>query len=265
MKRKNTGERLETFVHNETTLEHLHRYALACDLAKNKVVADIACGEGYGSYLLSKTAENTSGIDVDTNTIEKAKKKYKHSKLNFLKGDIASIPLDDHSIDLVVSFETLEHVSNHEQVIKEFKRILKREGILIISTPDKKNYSDIPDFKNPHHVKELHEQEFFDLMNANFKTTSFFQQNSFFSSLIITKGSNEKLQFYEGDFEQVQSANFKPLYHICVASEESIPQLSSSIFSSNKTLDEAFRLKMNKSLSYLIGNFLLWPLKKIFR
>jgi 2-polyprenyl-3-methyl-5-hydroxy-6-metoxy-1,4-benzoquinol methylase len=264
MGKKSTGERLETFVQNETTIEHLHRYAIACDLAKNKIVADIACGEGYGSFLLSEVAASVTGIDINTIAIEKAKRKYINSNLNYLNGNVNSIPVKDHSIDLIVSFETLEHVPDHEGMIREFKRVLKQDGILMISTPDKKHYSDIPNYKNPHHIKELYVQEFYDLMNTNFKKTFFLKQNSFFSSVIVNEESTGQIQFYEGSFDQLTSISFNPLYHICIASDASVYQLPSSIFSSKKTWGEAFRQRLNKSLSYRLGNFLLWPLKKIF-
>lgn len=66
-----TGERLETFVFNETTIEHLHRYAIAMEFCSGKTVLDIACGEGYGSNLLSAKATHVTGMDADAITIEK--------------------------------------------------------------------------------------------------------------------------------------------------------------------------------------------------
>lgn len=264
MAKKSTGERLETFIHNETTVEHLHRYAVACDLAKNKVVADIACGEGYGSYLLSKIAVSVTGIDIDPNTIETATEKYKKANLNFLKGDVNAIPLKDQSIDLLVSFETLEHVSDHELLLKEFKRILKPEGVLVLSTPDRKYYSDIPKFNNPNHVRELYAQDFYNLMSANFKSIMFLKQNAFFSSIIVNEQNSDQIQFYEGSFEQLASTSLIPLYQICIASQAQIPSVPTSIFSGKKTWDKALKERMNKSFSYRLGNLLLWPLKKMF-
>jgi protein-L-isoaspartate O-methyltransferase len=52
-----TGERLEPHITNETMLEHLHRYAVAVELVNGRTVLDIACGEGYGTSLLSAKAE----------------------------------------------------------------------------------------------------------------------------------------------------------------------------------------------------------------
>ena len=66
-----TGERLETFVFNDNTVEHLHRYAITFDYIKGKTVLDIASGEGYGSNLLSKYAEKVFGVDIDETSISK--------------------------------------------------------------------------------------------------------------------------------------------------------------------------------------------------
>ena len=71
-----TGERLTEFALHVITLEHLHRYAIAIELSKNKSVLDIACGEGYGSHLLALQSSSVTGVDIDTVTIEAAKIKY---------------------------------------------------------------------------------------------------------------------------------------------------------------------------------------------
>lgn len=264
MKKISTGERLDTFVHNETTLEHLHRYALACDLVKNKTVLDLACGEGYGSNLLAAYAQKIVGVDIDSSIIKQAEKKYRQSNLVFLEGGAEKIPCESNSIDVVISFETLEHVSGQDKMMKEFKRVLKPDGIILISTPDKKNYSDIPQFKNPFHKKEWYAEEFYQFMKLHFKNNIFLKQNFFFSSVIIPEGQASPVKLYEGDFQQVQAAVLRPLYHICVASDSVLPQLSSSLFFSSNTIDLAFKERMNKSIAYRTGNFILWPLKKIY-
>jgi 2-polyprenyl-3-methyl-5-hydroxy-6-metoxy-1,4-benzoquinol methylase len=69
-----TGERLETFIINETMIEHLHRYSFAAQYIKSKDVLDIASGEGYGSKLLSIDAKHVFGIDINLTAINEAKK-----------------------------------------------------------------------------------------------------------------------------------------------------------------------------------------------
>jgi SAM-dependent methyltransferase len=100
-----TGERYVPEVEGELELEHLHRYAIARDLAYGKEVLDIACGEGYGSELLASVARNVTGIDISEETIAHASRKYVRSNLSFAVGSCASIPMPDASVDLVVSFD----------------------------------------------------------------------------------------------------------------------------------------------------------------
>jgi ubiquinone/menaquinone biosynthesis C-methylase UbiE len=110
MKKKWSGERIETFVLNQTTVEHLHRYGIAMQFAAGKTVLDIACGEGYGSKLLSSKALRVTGVDIDFETIANAKQKYISPNLTFTQGSADKIPVEDASIDVVISFETIDYI-----------------------------------------------------------------------------------------------------------------------------------------------------------
>ena len=179
-----TGERYVPEVKGEIELEHLHRYAIARDLAYGKDVLDIACGEGYGSVLLASVARSVTGVDISEETIAHASRKYVRSNLSFVVGSCASIPVPDASVDLVVSFETIEHHDRHLEMMKEIQRILRPDGVLIISSPDKHEYSDVPGFKNEYHVKELYLSEFTDLLASHFTHVGVFGQRVYFGSLV---------------------------------------------------------------------------------
>ena len=99
-----TGERYVPELRGTIALEHLHRYAYACQFVEDKVVLDIACGEGYGSEMLARTAQKVYGVDIDKVTVAHAKHKYKSKNLKFIEGSCEKIPLDDHCVDVVVSF-----------------------------------------------------------------------------------------------------------------------------------------------------------------
>ena len=88
--------------------EHIARYRFAKDFVRGKRVLDIACGEGYGAAALAKAgAASVTGVDISRDACERARRKY---GLDARTGDAQAIPVPDRSIDLIVSFETIEHV-----------------------------------------------------------------------------------------------------------------------------------------------------------
>lgn len=259
-----TGERLETFVLNDSTIEHLHRYAIAKELTQGKHVLDIACGEGYGSNLLASSARFVAGVDIDQSTISHASQKYKKENLSFTLGSVEKIPFEANTFDIVVSFETLEHTAEHTSMLKEIKRVLKSGGLLLISTPDRKSYSDIPGYKNPFHKKELYQEEFKKLLSDHFTYHSLYYQNLQMTSL-VTNADADSLKVYNGDYNTVNNPDtIEPLYFLALCSDKEIPQLPSSIFTSKGTLEDALREKEQaiKNLpSYKLGHALLLPFK----
>lgn len=266
MNKEWSGERWETFVHNETALEHLHRYALACELSANKNVLDIACGEGYGSYLLAQNASSVTGVDIDAATIKKAQDKYRATHLRFLSGDARTTTLPDRSFDLIVSFETLEHLAEQDQLMSEFKRLLKPGGQLILSTPDRETYTEKSGYQNPFHKKELNRQEFETLLKRYFRHYRLLDQTSCHSSLILAP-QQSRFDLYSGDHQQLEKNKVeKALYLIGIASDEELPGLNNSIFNGRSVLQTALEEQANqfrKTLSYRLGHFLLTPLKWI--
>ena len=190
---KFTGERFVPAKYGSIALQHYHRYAFVLsqitDL-QNKIILDIACGEGYGSELLASKAKQVYGVDISDETVLHAKKTYTKSNLTFLRGDAADIPLENRSIDVVVSFETIEHHDKHDEMMSEIKRVLKEDGVFIISSPDKAYYEKYyPGMKNEFHVKELYRKEFQNLLAKYFKNQYFFLQNNMYGSII--SGEND--------------------------------------------------------------------------
>lgn len=151
-----TGERFVPSEQGRIAYEHYHRYAACAQAAAGKIVLDIACGEGFGSALLANRAAKVIGVDIDAATTHHAVEKYCDVKnATFLVGDARAIPLDENSVDLIVSFETIEHIQEHEVLLKEFHRVLRPTGTIIVSSPDRENYSERPGYTNPYHIHEL--------------------------------------------------------------------------------------------------------------
>lgn len=268
-----TVERLNFLNYSDATVEHLHRYAITLEFISNKVVLDIASGEGYGSYLMSKKAQSVFGVDIDGITVENALKKYKNANLKYLQGGANNIPFEDKSMDVVVSFETIEHHDQHDEMFAEIKRVLKPNGLLIMSSPDKKYYSDKTGYINKFHIKELYFEEFKSLAQNYFNHTSFYFQkaynlNSYISDALLF----ETTTVFSGNPDILLKESMEPLYNIVLASNHKELKLQPSIFNgkliSNAVL-EAFSKKkiqiVKKSTSFKLGSFLISPFSNLKR
>lgn len=169
-----TGERMvPEDSDSDTFWEHIFRYRFATGFVRNRSVVDIACGEGYGcAALLRARASSAIGIDVSQEACEHAARKY---GIDARVGDAMSIPLADHSRDVIVSFETIEHVAQPERFIQECARVLKEDGQLVISTPDKGVYGK-EGLENPFHCSEMTPATFESMLLACFRRVRLYSQ-----------------------------------------------------------------------------------------
>lgn len=117
--------------------EHLQRYTFATRYSKGVSVGDIACGVGYGSFAIAKYAKQVYGIDSSPEAIHYAKQHYSKKNITFITTDAAHTSLRTNLLDVVVSFETIEHLKDPDTFLKEVNRILTDKGMLILSTPNK--------------------------------------------------------------------------------------------------------------------------------
>lgn len=233
-----SGERFIPGMPIAVELEHRHRYVLASQLVKGKRVLDVASGEGYGSAMLAQAAATVIGVDICSETVEHAQATYNLPNLEFLLGDCTQLPVDSASIDLVVSFETIEHHDQHEAMIREIERVLKPGGILIISSPNKKIYSDISGTHNQFHVKELYLGEFEALLRQAFPQVVFYGQRAALTSVIAPLDhTRSSFEWFCGSGEQwvCSNASDSAVYFLAIASK-SLPlaQLPTSAFQINK-------------------------------
>src|SRR6266404_632053 len=223
-----TGERYLPWLEEAAIgYEHLHRYAYATQLVQNKRVLDLACGEGYGSSLLAKTAESVVGIDIDERAIKHARNKYIKQNLEFKVGSITEVPITGERLfEVAVCFEALEHIEDHRKLLSEVKRLLTSDGVFIVSTPNKTVYSDEPQFNNPFHVHELYFDEFRELFEKYFKSVKFLGQRIYCNSNIwpvFSKGDGKLVEYVidrnPKEFVFVEKDKRIPLYFIAIASD----------------------------------------------
>ncbi len=190
-------ERFDPGLPGRLAYEHIHRYAFCVELARGKRVLDAACGQGYGSALLSETATHLVGVDRDPTTIARARQSYAGcSNALFMTADCAHLPFAEAEFDLVVSFETLEHVELQDQMLAEFARVLKPDGILVISTPNRPVYSPPGKPPNPYHVKELDVGEFAAALKKCFRHVRMLGQRFQLGSTIAELAEKEPTQGY---------------------------------------------------------------------
>ncbi len=203
-----SGERYlpEMNIDSEISIFHRQRYESILSICAGKNVVDAACGEGYGSSFIAEKAACVIGIDISHEAIENAKGKYQKENLHYYEASVERIPVEDNWADVFVSYETIEHVTEDIQrkFLKEIRRILKKDGILIMSSPDKRNYSDIPQFHNEFHVHELYFEEFDALLKRYFPNRKYYYQGMFCNSYIFGKeqgisGREKKLILRESD------------------------------------------------------------------
>lgn len=231
---KFTGERMIPEYNKDSLLylEHMARYLFLPKLVKGKVVLDIASGSGYGSDIIKKAgAVKVIGVDVSKEAISYSGKLY--PDIDFIQGRADKIPIDNNSIDVVVSFETIEHLDEKTQQIflKEVKRVLKEEGLFVVSTP---NVGTV-DNENKFHKKEMNMSEFQRLLGQCFENIQLLYQDTLEISYISEKNSNDeiKLKNHEVSYlEKIKSE--KSLFLIAVCSKDRVNLFNSVTVSTKK-------------------------------
>ena len=194
---KNDYERMVPEFHRGSIIygEHMVRYLSAQQLVKGKTVLDIASGSGYGTVSLAKTAKHVIGVDVSQEAVAYARENYSAKNVEFKLGDGNSIPLDDASVDVVVSFETIEHIEDYRGFMDEVKRVLKGDGIFLLSTPNDVEFAE----GNHFHIHEFEHKELLSLVKHYYKhTKEYFQADWVYSGIHseqeITNENSMKLE-----------------------------------------------------------------------
>lgn len=171
---EDTGERMIPEKTDKITFwEHIYRYRFASKFVARKHVLDIACGEGYGTAALLKAgARSVVGIDISEEACNHGRRKY---GINTLASCAENISLPDNSIDVIISFETIEHLENPNAFLSECIRLLTPNGFLIMSTPNRDVYS--RDGKRNHfHSYEFDFNEFVSLLRQHFQKWRLYTQ-----------------------------------------------------------------------------------------
>ncbi len=218
--------------------EHFHRYLWAARVLAGRSILDVGSGEGFGGAILSDSASSVTGVDVDERAVE-------HSRLNYfapnLRFDVASAldlsAFEEGSFGGVVAFEIIEHVSEQERVLDEIARVLAEDGILVISTPDRRAYTETSGNVNPFHEHELALEEFLTLIKRNFPNVASWGQRTITGSHMnpLDRPGSEQSMAAPADFFLERSGEEwrvpgdpAPLYCVAIASRIPLPAVPAS-------------------------------------
>ncbi len=202
--------------------EHRARYHFGAQVVAGKEVLDASCGTGYGIEILSRAgASAVTGVDVSAEAIAAAEKRFGDHAAALVEADLRGLPFEDDSFDVVVSFETIEHVEEPEKALAELRRVLRPEGVLVISSPNPDAYVG----NNEHHVHEFRPAELLEAVGALLKNVAGFRQDAELGSAIRPLGEDDEAP------EVLRTATDadEPPYSIVVASDAALPKLGSMV------------------------------------
>ena len=176
---KGEAERwVKGFLHPKYEMEHIERYRFALQFVNNKNVLDIACGSGYGSFLIAEqgNALKVTGVDLDADAVRYGNFRYAHHLVNRFVDDATKYS-SATPFDVIISYETVEHLSDYRLFLKNIDQNLAEDGTFIISTPISKNTTIKPNH-NPYHEIEWSYSDFTKLLQEYFILKDTFIQNA---------------------------------------------------------------------------------------
>ena len=201
--------------------EHAARYVYALRHVRNKTVLDIACGTGYGVGLLRSKAKFVTGVDIDPAAALEARSECGKNAA-ILLGNGLGLPFEGESFDVVTSFETLEHLHERGQFLRELHRVLRNGGTLVLSTPNA-NYTKPVNGKpeNPFHIHEYTPGELRDELGSHF-TIAEFRGQTLDASIKIPPFYGAQRMLPKDAVTQAKLLGWKVFNKIPVAARESL-------------------------------------------
>ncbi len=153
------GERQVSPFIQDIRIDHRARYEFIRDYIKDGFkILDAACGIGYGSYIIKNGKKiRVLGLDIDNGAVAYANEYYKIEGIDFLQADILKADLSNSLFDIIICFETLEHVENDKKLLNKFYNLLENDGMLMLSTPNQLNMP-FSKLSFPFHVKHYEPQ-----------------------------------------------------------------------------------------------------------
>ena len=216
---------------DRTENEHLARYHFAMELVAGKKVADIACGSGYGTQMLARAgARSVHGMDISEEAVEFARTHHNTSNVTYSVANAQELTaISDDEFDVIVSFETIEHLQDVEAYLDQMKRILRPGGVFVVSTPDRRLasfwywYFGHP--RNPYHAREYTERELLDLLSTRFQIKACYGQ-AFVPQWLVFWPVQYVIRVFRGIFNTARVRDFRDNLYSNRGNYEVVPKES---------------------------------------
>jgi len=226
-----TGERVVPGkVEPDLWNEHLSRYYFAQPLMAGRNVLDVGCGTGYGSAILAESARSVLGVDISREAVGFAQKNYRQTNLRFLVSDCSRLSVKPESVEGVVCFEVIEHLFDQEAFLREVRVVLKENGLLVISTPNRIFYTEERNETNPFHTREFDFDEFSLCLRKYFARVEICYQNHVYSVMIGDPDMGRPAQLKLGGHPEKLESTSNFFVAICSKANVSWPAIQDLVF-----------------------------------
>lgn len=218
--------------------EHLARYRFAAEAAEGRTVLDAGCGWAYGANILAAAgARRVIGVDISETVVEAARHRV-DPNVTLEVADLTNLPFEADSFDMVVCFETIEHLRSQGRALDEIARVLSEDGLLFISSPNDDVYGD----RNPHHFHQYTRVELWDELFRRFGFVEMYAQQDWVMSMISTPETLEADQLELTELSTLKSAGLtagRETYLVGVAANVPIrPLQQQAVLSANTEIKD---------------------------
>ena len=231
-----TGERvIPGQVDPDLWAEHVSRYAFAVRWASGARVLDLGCGAGYGTAELAGRARSAIGIDLAPAAVSHSKSAYPLPNISFVPASVTAVPFRAGSFDLITAFEVIEHLDDWRALLSEGRRLLRPNGIFLVSTPNKEYYTDSRGASgpNPFHTHEFEFDEFRSVLGEFFPHCTILVQNHLEAFAFYEQSgssSSRDTSSIEGRMDGVRGTPQEAHFFLAVCSLEDKPPMPSFLF-----------------------------------
>ncbi len=195
-----------TAVTSEAAYDRLTCFGFVRRYVKGKFAAVICREEpGYGALLLAETAESVAVLADLPETVDPAPAGYSAPNVSYRRVDLPALPYPEGYFDVVVAFEVVESLKHPRDLVREVKRVLKQNGVLVISALDKQTNANERGHRGTNDRRQLYVAEFRGLLERYFGQVRIYRQGAVAGGFVfpaaqeITGAPVESARFYPTD------------------------------------------------------------------